>query len=39
VAKSLKDIGLYQLADGIFNVYKTGKWLYNNIFIVRAAHH
>ena len=31
VAKSLKDVGLYQLADGILNVYKTGIWLYNNI--------
>ena len=24
VAKSLKDVGLHQLADGILNVYKTG---------------
>ena len=24
VAKALKDVGLYQLADGVLNVYKTG---------------
>ena len=36
VAKSLKDVGLYQLADGILNVYKTGIWLYIIIFVHAA---
>ena len=26
VAEALKKVELHQLADDIFNVYKTGKW-------------
>ena len=26
VARALKDVELYQLADSVLNIYKTGKW-------------